>query len=344
MGTIFSKRFGKQSRESLEDDEITFEDDFIPSRLIQFDDGIIDLLRFTINSLLILLSCSFQGDILIGGGFTNIVQVDSTSGAVEEEFIGHTKSVSTLLNHPSDPNLFFSASRDLNIHLWSSTSPSTPLLSMSGHDYLITGLAWGEGLLFSGSRDTSVRGWDVEMGVEVMKGSATRNLVTCLSTMPSDPHLVIQGGEDLQVRVWDSREGLGSPSLSLKGFTYFPLSLATANDTTIVTGSKGINGEGGEIRVWDLRKGDKEVFQLDGHSLDVTGLEWMEVGSKILSCSNDSSIKTWDTVQGTSLTTLSPPEAPLFSSVCFGGGEGGWVFGDFLGNVWRYSIEEIEGR
>ena len=50
MGTIFSKRFGKQSRESLEDDEIAFEDDFIPSRLIQFDDGIIDLLRFTINS------------------------------------------------------------------------------------------------------------------------------------------------------------------------------------------------------------------------------------------------------------------------------------------------------
>lgn len=89
-----------------------------------------------------------------------------------------------------------------------------------------------EQTLCSGSRDTSVRLWDVKTGDCQSSVKAPRNLVTCLQYLPpssggptSSSAVVIQAGEDLKLRVWDFREGRQMPTLILEGYKFFPVSI-----------------------------------------------------------------------------------------------------------------------
>lgn len=84
-----------------------------------------------------------------------------------------------------------------------------------------------ERTICSGSRDTSLRLWDVETGACTASVSVPRNLVTCLKYLPGPPasssSTIAQGGEDLRLRVWDAREAGLRPALTVEGYTYFPV-------------------------------------------------------------------------------------------------------------------------
>lgn len=81
-----------------------------------------------------------------------------------------------------------------------------------------------ERTLASGSRDTSIRMWDVQTGQCTASAKTPRNLVTCLKYLPPEsPASLVQGGEDLRLRVWDVRETGLRPSLTIEGYTFFPV-------------------------------------------------------------------------------------------------------------------------
>lgn len=84
-----------------------------------------------------------------------------------------------------------------------------------------------ERTLWSGSRDTSVRAWDVQTGQCTSSAKVPRNLVTCLKYLSVGPScsssVVAQGGEDLRLRVWDAREQARKPPLTIEGFIFFPV-------------------------------------------------------------------------------------------------------------------------
>lgn len=81
--------------------------------------------------------------------------------------------------------------------------------------------------------------------------------------------IIIQGSEDLSVKIWDIREGLKVEN-TLGNYTYFPLSLdSDESDNYILTSSKGFDGIGCEVKLWDLRK-MSVVYNLTGHSQDTT--------------------------------------------------------------------------
>lgn len=83
-----------------------------------------------------------------------------------------------------------------------------------------------EKTLYSGSRDTSIRAWDVQTGQCTSSAKVPRNLVTCLKCLPGESSSsVAQGGEDLKLRVWDTREGGLRPSMTIDGYTFFPVGL-----------------------------------------------------------------------------------------------------------------------
>ena len=66
--------------------------------------------------------------------------------------------------------------------------------------------------------------WDVETGACTVKVREPRNMVTCLKYLASESSsAVVQGGEDLRLRVWDSRQGGLTPVLTIKGYVYFPV-------------------------------------------------------------------------------------------------------------------------
>jgi len=153
------------------------------------------------------------------------------------------------------------------------------------------------GLLFSGSRDSSVRIWDVSESRCISSRHLSRNVVTCAASVPGEP-LVWQGSEDLRLRLWDTR--ILQPAATLEGYVYFPLTCA-ADGNICLTGSNGFDGSGCELRIWDRRM-LKQLLVFDGHQHAVRGVAFLSCkGSNALrfaSASKDGSVCTWQIIGG----------------------------------------------
>ena len=67
----------------------------------------------------------------------------------------------------------------------------------------------------------------------------------------------------------------------------------------MVTGCKGFNSVGCEVKVWDIRRASAPLFNLTGHSQDVT--DCCLFAGNVLSVSKDGSIGLWRISDGTQL-------------------------------------------
>jgi len=151
-----------------------------------------------------------------------------------------------------------------------------------------------------------VRLWDASSGRELCSPAhVPQNVVTCLQWAPQQPEQVLlQGGEDLRVRLWDARAGLLQAVGALQGFTYFPLALHAATDGChVATSSKGFNGVGCEVRLWDVRRlgqGSSQAPLLRtfaGHSQDATAVLFVSQG-RLASGSKDGTVRLWAWQEG----------------------------------------------
>ena len=171
----------------------------------------------------------------------------------------------------------------------------------NAHELNIVGLAtnhFNASVIYSGSRDYSVKAWDVESGTCTATYSAPRNIVTTLQTSPTDANLLYQGSEDLFVRVWDVRSPANhAPAQVISGYVYFPVSMdIRADGQVLATGTKGFDSVGCTVKVWDLRNIAQPLADFAGHSQDVVGCKFSaEDPDTILSTSKDGSIRAWDT-------------------------------------------------
>ena len=107
---------------------------------------------------------------------------------------------------------------------------------------------------------------------------------------------IVQGSEDLKLRMWDCRDSSIEAAATLTGYVYFPLCIDVVTDENYVcTGSKGFDGVGCELRVWDMRSTKECVSILSGHRQSVVGCRFLN-GSKnsIVSVSKDQTLKVWD--------------------------------------------------
>jgi WD domain, G-beta repeat len=188
----------------------------------------------------------------------------------------------TKLCYLSGRGCFASASKDRTVKIWSlgaaesdQAAAATPLATLVGHDLSVTALAYSfppfddvddpssgsaTARLATGSRDTTVRVWDLNHEgrsgpVCLFRGHKPQNMVTCLKWYNQD--LIFQGSEDLRVRLWDTRcSGHLKEVQCLEGYVYYPLSMDISRcGRYLLTTSKGFNGVGGEAKLWDLRGG-----------------------------------------------------------------------------------------
>lgn len=153
-------------------------------------------------------------------------------------------------------------------------------------------------IIYTGSRDYSVKAWDVESGTCTATYSTPRNIVTTLQSSPTDANLLYQGSEDLFVRVWDVRSPANhAPAQVISGYVYFPVSMDVRQDGQVLaTGTKGFDSVGCSVKVWDLRNITQPLADFAGHSQDVVGCRFsVEDSDVILSTSKDGSIRAWDT-------------------------------------------------
>lgn len=172
--------------------------------------------------------------------------------------------------------------------------------------------------LFTGSRDFSVRLWDVETGAQTWTQKINRNVVTDLKWIPREEN-ILQVGEDLTLRVWDIRSG--SLAQTLRSDNYFPWCCDVSDDGWyFLTSNNGFGGEGCEVKVWDRRKG-AVLTVCKGHEEAVNACAFLPPGTTgsdskmIVSSSKDSTIRTWDAMNGnclsvTNMFSSSPQESP----------------------------------
>ena len=205
------------------------------------------------------------------------------------------------------------------------------------HELSITALALSDGdggaRLLSGSRDTTVRLWDVATGAACGRGALPRNLVTCARGVPGAPSLFAQGSEDLSLRVWDARAGVLRAAQTFRGYVYFPLAVDCARvggggggggggaSQYLLTSSKGFDGVGCEARLWDRRRADREVLLMAGHQQDATACAFLPApggggggGGGALgaggcpafaaTASKDSTVRVWDLATGNCACTV----------------------------------------
>ena len=81
-------------------------------------------------------------------------------------------------------------------------------------------------IVYSGSRDYGVKGWEMETGKMIAQFSAPRNIVTTMEYASDNASsLLFQGSEDLCVRAWDTKSSSSQPALHITGYVYFPTSM-----------------------------------------------------------------------------------------------------------------------
>lgn len=159
----------------------------------------------------------------------------------------------------------FTASRNVVTSLMYASSTSTSSISNAN-------------LLYQGSEDLSVRGWDARSseGKPVLHMKDYVYFPTCISTLPSDCNYLTTGckgfnGSGCEVKVWDIRK-TNKATLVFNGHTH------DVNDCIYLNQSNSAN---------DMESYSPELLPC------------------ILSCSKDGSIAVWDTLTNTKVAWLS---------------------------------------
>ncbi|KAN0071270.1 WD40-repeat-containing domain protein [Elaphomyces granulatus] len=142
----------------------------------------------------------------------------------------------------------------------------------------------------SGSRDSTVRVWDITTGQADQTLTGHSAEATSVAFSP-DGKKVVSGSYDWTVRVWDITTGQADQTLT--GHSAEVTSVAFSPD-----GKKVVSGSHDwTVRVWDITTGQVDQT-LTGHSDWVRSVAFSPNGKKVVSGSSDSTVRVWDITTG----------------------------------------------
>ncbi|KAI8608800.1 coatomer subunit beta'-2-like protein [Chytriomyces sp. MP71] len=121
-----------------------------------------------------------------------------------QTFTGHSHYIMQAAFHPKDPAVFATASLDSTVRLWSLASGACTA-ELRGHTRGVNCVEFCEGgaRLLSGSDDATIRVWDVASGVCVQTVTGAHEGNVCSVKSLEGLGLVVSGGEDERVVVFD---------------------------------------------------------------------------------------------------------------------------------------------
>ena len=222
--------------------------------------------------------CSGGPGVLITGGHDGSAAmwqwcVDGDAGdVVTHRWSEHPGPVTRVAHLPLAGRVL-TGCRDGVVRAWPSFDDDTPALTLCGHTLTVTGLDGLEELsaACSGSRDYTLRHWDLHTAKCVQMAAVSRNVVTSLRRCPGEC-TVVQSSEDLKIRTWDVRDFSSGPCKTLEGHVNIPQCIDVSPcGRYILSCSNGFEGSGGsEVRFWDRRTG-KVLQEWRDHDMSVNG-------------------------------------------------------------------------
>ena len=151
-------------------------------------------------------------------------------------------------------------------------------------------------LAVSGSKDKTLRVWDLESGKCLNTLEGHNQLITCVS-MSLDGRRVVSGSFDKTLRVWDFESG---KCLSiLEGHQDKVQCVSLTPD-----GRRAVSGScDNSVQLWDLESG-RSLCALEGHVKNVYCVAVTPDGRRAVSGSLDKSLRVWDLESGKCLCVL----------------------------------------
>jgi DNA excision repair protein ERCC-8 len=216
-----------------------------------------------------------------------------------------------------------SGGADSSLKLWRVGTSEAELLSdlnknNGGHQYGITMVQWwphDTGMFLSSSYDMTLKVWNSNTLEEAFSFELNAKVNNFDINQIAGESLIAVGCDSTHVRILDLRSTSAAQSLSGHNGTILSCKWSPMDPFVLATGSSE-----GEVRIWDIRKTNACLAQLDlyrtdksraiaenrsrkvgvlkskakAHSHGVNGLCWMENGRTLITTGGDEKIRVWD--------------------------------------------------
>jgi len=163
------------------------------------------------------------------------------------------------------------------------------LRTMMGHEDSVMCLDFDDKYIVSGSKDNSIRVWNIETSECEHLLESHNNGVR---TLRFDSRHIVSGARDSTIKVWDLATGTLHNTLRGHHYTVYCLEF---DDQFIISGSVDKT-----IRLWDRETGEN-LKEMKGHSNSIRCLKFDR--QRIVSGAWDNHVKVWDMETGTDLMT-----------------------------------------
>lgn len=198
---------------------------------------------------------------------------------------GHSSWVSSIKYEPKFEKLI-SGSWDATIKIWNMKNYQSELEIINGKNNCICCLVsnLSSGVIYAGTEEKVIKEFNIDKGGVVtkrFKGHKQR-----INSLKLSNHYIFSGSGDKEGRVWDIRTG--KTEITLQGHTKG----ITCIDFDEISNRIYSSSLDTTIKIWDIRKNDKEIRTLVGHSFGVNSIAFDQ--EKLISGSKDSSIKIWN--------------------------------------------------
>ena len=197
-----------------------------------------------------------------------------------------------------DEKTLISGGWDGTVKIWS-LPKGTLKKTLEGHEENITCVAISPDgkQIASGSGADSLRLWDVASGEEIFDAELDDEYDFTAAVFSPDGKQIVTGDGEGHIRIWDTEAG--DELMTISAHEGSVTSLALSKEVFVSGGREGL------LKSWTLSAQHERTFR--GHADEVTAVTLGCRGSRIVSASDDGSLRVWDSGNGRVIWTRQSP-------------------------------------